>query len=204
MSVLFSLHGVHGSGKSFISEPVAHDRGFYLVKSDAADKFSNITQLNPFFRQSTFLHSAILGYAYALGLGEHHPVILDFGPRQVIPYNEWWAREHAKTLEEMLERSLEPLEKKANTKIVNVFFIVERDPKIILRRIMGRQRTEELKEEEKDERYLRFINDRFKEIMEELERRGHIVEKVPADATIHRKLNTFWKILDKHTEEGRP
>ena len=200
--VVFSIHGVHGAGKTFISKPVAEDLGIEFVQVDSADRFKDIGRLNFLMRERVYAYDSLSGYAYALGKAEHgSSVFVDFGPRQIIPYVEWFmgGSEGAKKLINYVEASLEALEASTTAKVVNVFFVVEKDYDVVLERIKRRARLHLLREE-LDRRYLEFIDAKMKEMMDSLEENGSDIVEVPADGNIAEKIRVLWEGVRKHLD----
>ncbi|GEM_PF-4404851 len=195
--MLFAIHGVHGSGKTFVSQPIAEDSGIKYVKSDAIELFPQITKIPSFNRQLGFAHAALAGYAYAAGIAREEHVIIDFGPRQIIPYARWWLDEPAaKEIEQLVTDAAERLERDAD--MVHIFFLVRRDPKRLIPRILKRQRDENVKAEETNPNYIEFVNLQFREMAQELADRGERVEIIPADAPAAEKFQKMWQILQKY------
>lgn len=189
---VFTLHGVHGGGKTFISKPVAEDLGVEFVEVDAVNRFEDIPGLDPFFRQKLYAHNALAGYAYVLGQPSKN-FFLDFGPRQVLPYTEWFLGRNNQEIVEYINHSIKRLEEKTKTIIVNIFFVIDKNPDIVLQRIARRQR-ENLLHEERNREYLLFIDTRMKEIAKRLEENGAIVEYIPADGSVAHKVKKLWEI----------
>lgn len=198
MSVAFVLHGVHGGGKTFVSRPIAEDLGAKFVITDAAEQFPEVVNFFPDLRQYVYSYSALSGYSYALGLAQKgHVVFLDFGPLHSIPYIRWFLKGSSEPWVNFVVENERKVREKAKIKIVNVFFVVERDYNKVLERIRKRARPGFVNEEA-DPEYLRFIDHQMKELMRKMEEDGQIVESVPADAPIVEKVNRLWNIVSSY------
>ncbi len=195
--MLFALHGVHGSGKTFIAKPVAEDSGIQYVRSDAIELFPNITKISSFNRQLSFAHTALAGYAYATGIAREEHAIIDFGPRQIIPYARWWLDESAAhEIEQIILNAVQRMER--GTDVVHIFFLIKRDPKKLIRRILQRNRELDIKAEETDQNYISFIDMQFREMAQTLKEQGQRVEIISADAPVAEKFQKIWEILQKY------
>ncbi len=198
MSVAFILHGVHGGGKTFVSRPIAEDLGAKFVVTDAAERFPEVLNFQPDLRQYVYSYNALGGYSYALGLAEKGSIVfLDFGPLHSIPYIKWFLGEKSKPWIDFVTENERRVREKSRVKIVNIFFVVEKDHNLVLERIRRRARPGFVNEETNPD-YLRFINSKMKKLMEQLEKEGQIVETVPADASIVEKVNRLWNAVLSH------
>ncbi len=193
---VFVLHGVHGAGKTFVSKPVAEDLGMKVVYTDAAASFPEVVSYDFHLRESLFAHHSLAGYAHALGLASQGKgVFLDFGPRHTIPYIKWFLGERGKVIIEQIERGMENI-RAPGVEVVNVFFVIEKDPEVVIERIRRRAR-ERFLEEELNREYLLFIDREMKKLADEMKDRGERVEFVPADAPIVVKVKRLWEIASK-------
>ena len=200
MSVVFALHGVHGSGKTHVSRIMAEDLGLKYILSDAADHFPEVLSFDPLLRQHVYTHLSLLNYSRALGIASNgDAVVLDFGPLQAIPYIRWFLGERGKHIEEILRRNVDILNGEGNAGVVNVFFVIRKDPDIVIERIARRARKGFLNEE-LDKNYLEFIDNGMKELAEELRENGETVEFIEADATFLEKALRFKEIVEKHVK----
>ena len=198
MSTAFILHGVHGGGKTFVSRPIAEDLGAKFVITDAAEHFPEVLNFLPDLRQYVYSYSALSGYSYALGLAQKgSTVFLDFGPRHSIPYIKWFMGRGSGSWVDFVMENERRVRERAGVKVVNIFFVVERDYERVLERIKRRARPGFLKEETNPE-YLRFIDAEMKRLMNTLREEGQIVEKVAADAPLIEKVNKLWNIVLSH------
>ena len=198
MGVVFVLHGVHGGGKSFVSRPIAEDIGAKFVVTDSAERFPEVVNFSPDFRQYVYSFSSLGGYSYALGLAHRgDTVFLDFGPLQAVPYVKWFLNGEADFWTEFIKENERKVRSRSRVKLVNIFFVVEKSYERVLERIRRRARPGFVNEET-DPEYLRFIDREMKVLMKELEEEGQIVETVPADASIVDKTTRLWDIVNNY------
>ena len=196
--MVFALHGVHGGGKTFVARPIAEDIGARFVVTDAAERFPDVISFRPELRQYVYLYDTLSGFSYALGLAQQgEAVFLDFGPLHSIPYIKWFLRDGGNEHIQLVREGEKRLRERSNAKVVNVFFVVEKNYERVIERIRRRARPGFVKEE-LDINYLRYIDTEMKQLIRQLQDEGQDVEIVPADASIAEKVARLWEITTSY------
>ena len=185
------LYGVHGGGKTLVSKLVAQDAGIPYINVDPAEK-TDVTKMDPFERQVFFAKQTLEGYLKAKQMKNVWPV-LDFAPLHTTVYAEWFLNGRHRELNQYLWKEFM---KVYDGNGIHVFFMIEKDYEVVLRRIKERNR-EGMVSEEADRKYIEFINSRMWSLYKRLKSMGERVYNVPADATIRKKINVFWDIVEE-------
>ncbi len=202
--------GVHGAGKTTTATKLK-ELNFEVIYSDVAKLkagfLSKIPEIDKYTRELFFTYLSFAGFSLFTGYlnSKKKPSVLDPSPLLVIPYVKFFLGKKGTGLVRKVWSTYEEIRSLLDKDITPVHVILYASnstaERVILARVLKRERKP-LLFEEKDIRYIHFINKEILNVAKKLERKGEKVIYVPAELELDKRIEIILNELKKLGFDG--